>query len=594
MQQSIDGTLLYNSLQAGYHNFLRERRNIDAINLFPVPDGDTGSNIAHTLASVFQKVPSHPSVSTVMHRIAEQALFNARGNSGMILAQFFKGFHLAVHSSDRISREMLVSAIQSGTKQAFKAVDTPVEGTILTVMRKLSFELNHSMESILTIPLLLHRGLRAAERAERETTDEMPVLKKAGVVDAGAKAFVALLQGVTAFIRSGEIPESASLPKHDLPLPVHDHSAAEEPKGGRFCTEAIIRNVTAGVENIRERLHGKGDSLVIGEFDGNVRVHQHTDNPAGLFDAIAPFGTVDEKKVDDIHRQYLTVHRPLSKTVIVTDSSADIPEAMLDELRIQTIAQQILFSDETHLDRLTIDNPILVKRIAEKDEFPTSSMASVGSMQTLFSYLSEYYESIIVISIAAELSGTFQSYRLAAEGLLEQEYPIHIIDSRKNATAQGLLTLMAARMAADNVPASEIVSIIEQERDRTEILVSVQNIEHMIRSGRISGRLGTIARKLHMHPIIGLTKGGGGTIKGVKFSKVGSISSVIQRIKRAHHTSGITSFAVSYVRDRALAEQTAELIQAATGIAPEFIVPVSPVIAMFAGDGAVSVAYRTA
>lgn len=197
---NISGKDLYGSLTFGFYHLRENMQKINTINVFPVADGDTGSNITHTLKSILSNTDGSGSVADISNNFARAALIGARGNSGMIVAQFFHGFSLIAKEFEELTVNALIDSVKAAVTAAYNAVETPMEGTILTVMRSWANQLSRAEGSDIPIPIQLRRALRAARKAEKETTNQMELLKHLGVVDAGAKAFVSILEGVDQYI----------------------------------------------------------------------------------------------------------------------------------------------------------------------------------------------------------------------------------------------------------------------------------------------------------------------------------------------------------------------------------------------------------
>jgi uncharacterized protein len=588
----ITGTELFDSVSCGYRHLLINQQEINDINVFPVADGDTGTNMLHTFKAALAKSNRTGSVARTTDRMAQSALIGARGNSGMIIAQFFRGFYEVAKDFEALSIKNFIASVNSAVSFAYDAVETPVEGTILTVMHSWSRAINDAWQAQIPIPLLLKRGLRSARAAETLTTEQLQVLKNAGVVDAGARAFVYFLEGVDQYLRHGVTDQLEETPSSEIEHQLSDaHDQLLERPVYRYCTEALLLSCTVAPEAVKEVLHGLGDSLVIGAHKETMRVHIHTGEPNRVFRKLEEFSRIEETKVDDMLAQYAAIHERLSDIAIVTDSSADIPQHLKDALQIYQIPQLIQWDDRSFIDRISVDNTFLLDTMLTSATLPTSSMPSSGTIGRHLEFLSEHYREILIISVSAALSGTFRTYELAARELRKRDYPVHIIDSRRNAGAQGLITIRAAEAAAAGESAPVLIDRIESLIRRSTILVSVQSLESMVRGGRVPERIGRLIVRSGIKPIVGLSPQGSGAIKGVRLTQNGSASALIRRFVRAWEHEGITEFSISHVKAPELAETIASIIAQKTGLQPEFIQETSPVISLHAGTGAVSIAW---
>ncbi|HKL58707.1 MAG TPA: DegV family protein [Sphaerochaeta sp.] len=588
---NITGKDLYGSLTFGYYHLRENMQEINTINVFPVADGDTGSNITHTLKSILSNIDGTGSVADISNNFAKSALIGARGNSGMIIAQFFQGFSLIAREFEELTVKALADAAKAAVAAAYSAVETPLEGTILTVMKSWANQLGSTDNPNTPVPVLLRRALRSARQAEKDTMGQMELLRRSGVVDAGAKAFVSILEGVDLYILNPvrTFSETETLLQSDSHHIDSDHS--HDTSHFRYCTEALLRVTEDQKQFVREAVTGLGDSLVMGSHENQMRIHLHTDDPALMFERLALHSQIEEQKVDDMYMQQSAAHDRLSDTVIVTDSSADVPQDVVDALRIYRIPQIVQVGETSFFDRITISSPLLLGILDASQQKVSSSMPSVGEIQRHFEFLTQHYKHVVVLSVAAKLSGTFRTYQLAAKPLQDGGSKIDIIDTRLNASAQGLVVQEAARQAADGLTGESLLKTIRETAERTTIMVSVQSLEMMVRGGRIPKKLGAMILKMNFKPMVGLTKEGGGKILGVRFSRSGSITALVKHFMKVHKKEGIQSYGMSYIGNPDLAYSVAEIVEKKTGLKPLFVEEASPVIALHAGKGAISLSF---
>ncbi|SMP66107.1 hypothetical protein SAMN06298221_1235 [Sphaerochaeta associata] len=588
---TITGKDLYGSLTFGFYNLRENMHTINTINVFPVADGDTGSNISHTLKSILSNTDGSGSVSDISNNFARTALIGARGNSGMIIAQFFHGFSLIANEFEELTLKTLVAATREAVAAAYRAVETPMEGTILTVMRSWADQLSRFEGSDIPISIQLRRALRAARKAEKETTNQMELLRRAGVVDAGAKAFVSILEGVDQYLLNPARVFS------ETNLLVHAASSTSEPAHAhensryRYCTEALLRIPQGRQQQVRDAVTDLGDSLVLGSYQDQMRVHLHTDEPALMFERLGLLSHIEEQKVDDMFMQQLAVTNRNSDTVIVTDSSADIPQQVVDELRIYRIPQIIQIGESSYFDRITISSPLLLNILDSNAQKVSSSMPSIGEIQRHFEFLAQHYKHIVVLSVSSKLSGTYNAYQLAAKALQDKGADISIIDTKLNASAQGLVAQEAARSVARGVKGEALSQSIRETAERTTIMVSVQSLKMMVGGGRIPKKLGSLLLKLNLKPVVGLSKEGGGAILGLRLSRTGSIAALVGRFMKVYRKQGIQAYGLSYIGDASLAISVAQIVEQKTGMKPLFVEQASPVIALHAGKGSISLSY---
>ena len=271
----------------------------NALNVYPVPDGDTGTNMHLTLQSVRREldVTDTAKMAEVARALAYGSLLGARGNSGVILSQILKGFAEAIKNARALSPGLLAKALEQGAKEAYRAVMKPVEGTILTVARAAAEGARRAVElGVDTLEGVLAAALKSAREALEKTPELLPVLKTAGVVDAGGMGYVRFLEGILGYLEQKPLPEPPKIERYA-------QEAFEEEEYG-YCTEFLMEDVGVPIEKIREAVAPFGDSLLVVGAEGFVKGHIHTNDPDGLLAAVARFGRMRRTKVEDMSEQH--------------------------------------------------------------------------------------------------------------------------------------------------------------------------------------------------------------------------------------------------------------------------------------------------
>ncbi|MDA0700344.1 MAG: DAK2 domain-containing protein [bacterium] len=270
---------------------------VNALNVYPVPDGDTGTNMHLTLQSVRRQLldDAPTSMPDVAHALAYGSLLGARGNSGVILSQVLKGFADVVKGRSTLDGPALALALAGATKTAYAAVMKPVEGTILTVVREAA-EAVAAPDADEPPVALLRRALEAGRISLDHTPELLPILKQAGVVDAGGLGFLRLLEGVIAAFEGAPLPAPPKVTQRA------QQQFEEEAFG--FCTEFLLSNVTVDTREIQDAVLDFGDSLLVVGAEGYVKGHIHTEEPEKLLALVAKYGTMVRSKVEDMSEQH--------------------------------------------------------------------------------------------------------------------------------------------------------------------------------------------------------------------------------------------------------------------------------------------------
>lgn len=315
--QSLNGDSFVQLIRAGHARLKENVQTVNALNVFPVPDGDTGTNMELSLASGVHSLAAHPDwqLAGATQALAAGLLMGARGNSGVILSQLFRGFL-------KVGREELdcltfAAALQEGVQIAYRAVAKPVEGTILTVAREAAMVGVKEAKHAIDLADWMEAVVQAAQRALQRTPEQLPVLKQAGVVDSGGQGLLYIYDGFLQWLRGG-VP--LSLTVQDAPVfpTTSDFAAAHIVHEGEhgYCTEALIRVEGVAAEAAESRLRAQlgqyGDSLLVVAADDLVKIHVHTLNPGRALEDALQFGALISVKVDNMTEQHaaLRAHAP--------------------------------------------------------------------------------------------------------------------------------------------------------------------------------------------------------------------------------------------------------------------------------------------
>ena len=310
----ITGKVLRDAILSGANNIANQRTRVDELNVFPVPDGDTGTNMSMTVGAARAELAALPDTCTVgeaSKAAASAMLRGARGNSGVITSLLFRGFSKALKGKTTADSADLAAALQMGVEAAYKAVMKPTEGTILTVTR-LAAE-KAAASTGLDVPEMWAATLAAAQETLDDTPNLLPVLKKAGVVDAGGQGILVVFEGMGQVLAGGEIVPSAEVaakPKVSSTAAgkgvfADDLMKVEDIKNG-YCTQFLLhKNEDASVTRLRAFLESNGDSVVVIEDDDVANCHVHTSDPGMMLSEAIKYGYLTDFKIENMHEQFL-------------------------------------------------------------------------------------------------------------------------------------------------------------------------------------------------------------------------------------------------------------------------------------------------
>jgi uncharacterized protein len=596
----LDGMRLRRALVAGCDFVQHRRAELNRINVFPVPDGDTGTNLAMTASAIADHMRElrEPRLHVVAQQAAEAAILGARGNCGMILSHFLLGFADAVADRARVGASEFATALRSAAEHVYRSLERPVEGTIITVMREVADEAAEA--DTRDFSDLLELLLVRARDCCRRTPELLPVLRQAGVVDAGALGFVHLLEGVGAYVHGDPFTRLDNTPVFsDVAPAVARIEYPAQSELFRFCTEALVRGSSLpAADPVREWLRGRGDSLIVIRGANVLKVHVHTDDPETVFAHLRTLGTLVTHKAEDMAIQHETVERSAAGHVqlarrpvsIVTDSACDLPDEIVRAHGIHVVPLIVVFEHEALRDRIDIDAATFVKRLVG-GERPTTSQPPPKAFLDAYRSAAEDGEAVLAIILSSALSGTFASAEAAAK--LVEEFPIVLVDSLGASLTQGLLVLRATELAELGRDPHTIASELRRIRARSGLLFTVDVFDNLLASGRVGRGQVMIAGLLDIRPILGLDFDG--RIKPI--TKVRGRQNVQARmlaeiVRRVPASARQLRFGVVHVGCQEQAESFAVLLRDAFGERETIIAPASPTLAAHLGPGAWGVAFQ--
>jgi len=590
MPARIGPEQLQYALIAGIAHVQKRRDLLNRINIFPVADGDTGTNLMFTLNSVGQRLRADDRrrIPQLLDEVADAALDGARGNSGAILAQYFHGISESCRQCRELDARQLAAASRAGAAAAWSAMSRPVAGTMPTVLEDFGDAMVEGVEhGIRDIRRLFYRARRAAHRSLAKTPDQLPVLRNAGVVDAGGQGFVDFLDGIWRYIRSGKLPAVGELMQAQAGGGETVHGATA-PAEHRYCTECLIAGEAVAVAELREALEGlDASSLVVAGGGRRARVHIHTDRPGEVFRICSGYGEIKQQKADDMARQHGLINQR-GRIAVVTDSAADLPADEVDRLAIHVVPLRLFFGDEEFLDKLSIQPSAFYARLAGSDVHPQTSQPPPRDFRRQFELLTSHGHEVLALPISAKLSGTCQAAEQTAARMHDK--PVTVYDSRNAACGQALLTLFAAEAAANRWPMDRIVEALDELGPRTHTFALARDLSWGVRGGRVKPWMHWVARKLRLNPILANTVDGRLTARGVVPGRAGAVTRFGRYLVRRMEAGATYRILISHSDALADARRLRELLL--TGH-PEvdacWIEEASPAVGVHAGPGSLIV-----
>jgi len=310
----IAGSMLREMIISGALSLEKNKDIVDDLNVFPVPDGDTGTNMSLTMQSAMKQVKAvkNDDVEEIAEAAANGSLMGARGNSGVILSQLLRGFAKAVKGKETLNTVDLANALKMGADTAYKAVMKPVEGTILTVARESAEYAVKIAKKETDIEDFLEKVIYQGENTLKRTPDMLAVLKEAGVVDSGGKGLIYIYLGILGALK-GEIPSSEDVNIMQKSVEqVHEMNVEEMHVSGdiefAYCTEFMINTEGADPEAFRKKIEHQGDSMLVVGNENLIKVHLHTNNPGEVMEEAMALGELSDIKIDNMRVQFKEKH----------------------------------------------------------------------------------------------------------------------------------------------------------------------------------------------------------------------------------------------------------------------------------------------
>ena len=590
----IDGIRFKRFIMTSAQRINQTEDHLNYINVFPVADGDTGTNLAITMNNIvigikdFQK----NSFGEMIEHIARSALKGARGNSGAILAQFFQGLAESTRGMKRLTTVAFSNAAVKAAEQATMAIAKPREGTIITVMKDWAHYVNNLANKTPDFVELFKQSLKKAKTSLLETPNKLNVLKKAGVVDAGAEGFVNLLEGIVEFIEFGKLKTLGKI-ENELILSQKGKLSHfyQEKAMFRYCTECLIEGNNLERNTIKQKLNDLGDSQVVAGSDEQIRIHIHTNQPDLVISQMSSLGKIIETKVDDMWNQTQGLYQESLKRKIslITDSTCDLPEELIKKYRIRIVPIAVHVNKESYLDRVDISTGQIVEFLEKSNNNVTTSQPPYQFFEDVYQKAGKESDGIISIHISGRLSGTYQAACVASR---KNKYNnrIEVIDARTSTVALGLVVLKTARMIEQGISMEEIIKNIKYSISHSRIFVSIPTLKYLMKSGRLDRFKGIIGTMMRLKPVITLDREGAFEEAAKVVGYKNLLKKTIELSTNFARTLKNPSFGIAHIQDIQLAKWYKEELSSRFPQSEIIIAEGSPALSVHIGRGGTAIA----
>ncbi|MDI1353225.1 MAG: DegV family protein [bacterium] len=583
----LNSSAVHAAIINGCYRVIEQQQQLNQINVFPVADGDTGDNMAAVCSSIieFSAVKEH--LKKTGESIAESAIIGSRGNSGILLTHFFVTFAQYLPCSNNLNWSDFCFALDKIGNQIDSILSTPVEGTIITVIKKLA-ELANAMRNEQSIAKTMIKITPLLKLEVENTTSNLKILQEAQVVDAGALGFYYFIEGFSAFLEQGITNKPIN--KYEIPqLQTQEHHHCELPTF-RYCTEAIVKYSAINRHELLTQLNQHGDCAAVVGTNELFKIHLHTNNPSNLFNHLYTLGTIKYPKVDDMHRQYQTQYARKYPIALVTDSSADLPDELLDSYQIHPIALNIHIGEHDFLDKYCFKPNDFYNQLKHFTNYPKTSCPNPSRVKQQLTRLRAQYDNILILSISSTMSGMHDAFMQACS----EDDQIKVLDTKTNSAAHGLLLHYAGQLIAAATPFAELVKKLEEAIQNTFLFVLVNQFDSMVRSGRMNKLSATLASWAHIKPIVSIDPNGRGVIAAKTLSQEKGLNKLIELVQQQLNKSNrhLEEYCIVHADNKQDAVRLAEMSTPYFNQSPLFIDAVSLAIGLHAGKGCVALAAR--
>lgn len=563
----MNGKQLYSLLQAGSQHLEAKKQLINRINVFPIADQDTGSNMAYTLRMAIETCDISEDYSKMIHHIAQQATYYAKGNSGIILAQFLQGMSY-IHHSHEIDKESFINSIQKAANRLYEVVDNPIDGTILSVIKDWSYSFDKQSELSLEKQCL--SSIRYLNLSLSQTKKQMIALRHHDVFDAGGLGFYYIIEGICYALDQNQVRLKKIERRKQLKTTHHTDEY-------RYCCQFMIKKDKEAISKLRECPCG---SLVYTSNDRYMNVHLHTNEPCVISDCLAKCTHINDVKVEDMKQQCSIAK---GKIAILTDTIADIDIENMED--VYWLAMSLCIDESIYLDKHTKKVDSFLHQIKSSKEKVTSSQPNQAQLHYLLERLLDKYEKVIIICVSSHLSGCCANIRQYLKSHSELALKVFLVDSQLNSVAQGLLVKKTQEYLNHCQDIQEILMYIHNLKQRIKTYVYVGDFHQLKHSGRVPIRIAQMADKLHLKAILTLDHGKA-KIFGYGLTKEKIEDKMISKISHDE----IEEYAFCYCDKKEVATYSKK-IRELLNFNPEYSIPTSCITALNVGENAYAIGY---
>jgi hypothetical protein len=491
-----------------YERVEREKEEINKINVFPVPDQDTGNNMAKTLLGIKEAIEEKEfkNLSEISEAALDGALTSAQGNAGVIYTGFLAGF-LPLLNKNPVNAKKLAIAFEKGRERAWQSIQNPKEGTILDVVDAATETFKKETEVKKDIIDILRSAVKKAKEALLVTREKMEIFRRANVVDAGGLAYLMILESYL------EALEGEKKVEKKEEKPTEEVKRFIQVLANRYEVVSLILEPRFNEEKVREKLKRLGNCLDVVQVGEKMKIHIHTDWPDEVRNVLRTIGKIGDLRIEDMTKEI--VGEPSVRKVsigIVTDELADLTQKIVERYQIEVIPFKIFWPEGEKLKGENIYQKMEeAERLGIKNLPKTSQASPKEYFEAFERQFKKGFEKILSITISAKLSGGFNSALQGKEMLSEEKKEkVLILDSQNASAGQALLILRAIELIQAQMGIDEVLSELKKEIPRIQLYGFLKDPKWVEWGGRVSHSQANWMRRLQrigVRPLLGLKDG---------------------------------------------------------------------------------------
>jgi DegV family protein with EDD domain len=578
----LDGHRFQLAVLMGCKRIIEHEKELNKLNVFPIPDQDTGSNLQKTLLPLLKKFPApEKRLDLISKEMADSAVQSAFGYSGIIFSQILLGFAGAVNDRSIIRPDNLKSAVENAVQQAYQSVEMPVEGTILSVLRAWSEEVTRLSQETNDFVPILEYAYQSAVDALKRTPDQLEVLRANNVVDAGGKAFVYFLEGIQNFINTGKWERISEQRISTNKIPSKERMAAP------YCVECSVRAFDLNRMDLIKKLSAIGQDLIFYGAQHFAKFHLNAPNPEDVFECASSFGKVSAKKVFAYPSDQEKL--PLG---LIADSTCDLTDDLIEQNPVYFVPVKVQAGEEIYTDRRDIIPEEFYRLLSTSHFHPKTSQPSLNDFTFRYEHLLAHYDSLISVHLPKALSGTFQTAMQASQNISSER--ISVLDGNNISVGLGLVLLEGIKAIKQKKNHQETVHLLQKAALNTHIFIGLPTLKYLVKGGRVTKTKGIVAHLLNINPILSINNEG----KLIPVSKTRGAKKLEEQIfsltsKEIQKATGEFCIAVAHTNAPDTGKRISRRIKKEFNLESVMMMNASPVLGAHAGPGAYGIAIHS-